>query len=73
MKTIIVICAASLLMGCAHYSDRDSHRGSSSPQSNIQTGASDEDYFPYRSGPGLPGTDRAFPRRSGTGGLGRPE
>jgi len=69
MKTIICICAATLLVGCAHYSDRDSGRGRASPQSNVQSG-NDEDYFPYRSGPGLPSTDRAFPRRSGPGGLG---
>lgn len=69
MKIIVCICAGVLFVGCAHYSDNDRYRGSASPQSNVQTG-NDEDYFPYRSGPGLPSTDRAFPRRTGPGGLG---
>ena len=72
MKTWIGIGVVALLTGCAHYSsEENSYRGSPGSRPNVQTGATDEDYFPYRSGPGLPSTDRAFPRRIGPGELGQ--
>jgi len=68
MKILICIGSAAFLIGCAHVSDEEKARGSPGSRSNIQTDATEEDYFPYRSGPGLPSTDRAFPRQPATTG-----
>ena len=69
MKTIIVLCAASLLTGCA---TRDySSRGMAPRRSGFETGERMDPELPYRTGPGLNSTDREVPPRSGPGGLGR--
>ncbi|HWN96552.1 MAG TPA: hypothetical protein VNT99_16095 [Methylomirabilota bacterium] len=63
MKATILFCAALLLAGCARY---DGGRSGAPPNQRGLQGASEyDDAFPYRSGPGLPSTDRQVPTRRG--------
>lgn len=65
MKTLVCVGLCLIGAGCAWRSgEEEKFRGSPGSRTKIQTGATDEDYFPYRSGPGLPSTDRAFPQKN---------
>jgi hypothetical protein len=66
----ILLCALAFLVGCAHH---DYNRGASPRQSSFESGSRIDPGLPYRTGPGLPSTDREIPARSGPGGLGTPD
>jgi hypothetical protein len=68
MKTIILLGTVLLVAGCTT-NDRDD-TGAPAVQHGWQTERQYDDQFPYRSGPGLPSTDRQIPPRTGPGGLG---
>ncbi len=62
MKTIFCLCAATLLVGCAHRPD--SYRGSAARESGFDSGPRVDPELPYRTGPGLPSNERDYPRRT---------
>ncbi len=64
MKTILCICAAALLVGCAHRSN--DYRGSAPRESGTESGPRVDQELPYRQGSGFPSNERDYPRQNAT-------
>ena len=68
MKATILLCAAALVSGCAHY-ETDTGTGSPAAHSEFEKGSRFQDEMRERDTTPRK-TDRQVPTRSGPGGLG---
>ena len=60
MKTIATL-AMLMLLGCAHRSNQN--QGGAPANNAFESGPRADPELPYRTGPGLPRTERDYPRR----------